>query len=147
MPKENPLGGQHHRVPEHMTIRRANTDIVTAPDGISTGPFKVEPLLQSSVDGENTAMRAIVGPGVITHWHSHPRGQLLYVLSGKGRACVEGGEIVDLHPGDSIWFAPHKRHWHGATDDMTFSYLSIQAIADGASVHWFDPVTVKEYAS
>ncbi len=32
------------------------------------------------------SVHAYVEPGVITNWHTHPRGQFLYVLSGVGFA-------------------------------------------------------------
>jgi quercetin dioxygenase-like cupin family protein len=115
--------------PEEMTIRRAGTGIARAPDGIASGPFWVERLLDGSRDGEMTAMRATLDPGVRTHWHSHPLGQLLYVLSGVGLAQRDG-----------VWFAPGERHWHGASPDSAFAYVSIQAVRDGTAVHRLEPV-------
>lgn len=126
--------------PDKMTVWRASDGITTAPSGVSTGPFEVQMLLSSRAEGEMTAMRAFVPAGVVTHWHSHPRGQLLHVLDGSGLAQRAGGEIVGLTKGDSIWFAPDEKHWHGAAKDSAFSYISIQPVKDGTAAHWMTPV-------
>lgn len=93
-------------------------------------------LLDSQIDGENTAMRATLDPGTVTHWHTHPRGQFLYVLSGVGRVQREGEPVEKVRTGDAIWFAPDELHWHGATADSPFSYLSIQGFEQGRFVDW-----------
>lgn len=126
--------------PLEMTVWRAQDGIAPAPSGISSGAFDVQMLLSSRTDGEMTAMRAFVPPGVVTHWHSHPRGQLLHVLSGVGLVQRDGGKPVEMRAGDSIWFAPGERHWHGATPDSPFSYLSVQPVKDGTAAHWMEPV-------
>ena len=126
--------------PTEMTVWRAEDGIATAPSGVSSGLFDVQMLLTSRTDGEMTAMRAFVPAGVVTHWHSHPRGQLLHVLDGVGLAQRDGGEIVELTKGDSIWFAPDEKHWHGATLGSAFSYISIQPVKDGTAAHWMEPV-------
>ena len=127
-------------LPHEMAIIRAGTSLARSPNGIATAPFWVEMLLSTSRDGEPTAMRATLDPGVISHWHSHPLGQVLYVLAGVGVAQRRGGPIEEIRSGDCIWFAPNEPHWHGATPDSVFSYLSIQAVAQGAPVHWLEPV-------
>jgi quercetin dioxygenase-like cupin family protein len=126
--------------PKQMTIRRAGEQVVRSPDGIASAPFQFEMLLESSRDGENTAIRAMLDPGTITHWHTHPCGQLLYVVSGCGLVQRENGPILSISEGDSVWFAPGERHWHGASPDSAFSYISIQAVVNGRSVDWFEPV-------
>ncbi len=125
--------------PDHMTIRPPG-NAVRSPDGIATAPFWVEMLLEGSADGENTAMRATLDPGTLTHWHTHPRGQLLYVLSGNGLAQREGSMVKELRSGDAVWFAAGEKHWHGAGGGSPFSYLSIQAIEGDRFVDWLEPV-------
>ena len=125
--------------PAEMTVWREGEGIAEVPAGVSTGPFKVQMLLSSRTEGEMTAMRAFVPTGVITHWHSHPRGQLLHVLDGTGLVQRDGGDIIEVRKGDSIWFAPDERHWHGAVPESAFSYISIQSVKDGTAAHWFEP--------
>ena len=85
--------------PEAMRVVRAGEGITAAPEGVSSGAFLVQMLLSSRREGEMTAMRAFVPPGIATHWHSHPRGQLLYVLDGVGRVQREGGDPVECARG------------------------------------------------
>ncbi|KQV31519.1 cupin [Rhizobium sp. Root1203] len=125
--------------PDRMTIRRPG-NAVRSPQGAGTAPFWVEMLLEGSADGENTAMRASLEPGTITSWHTHPRGQLLYVLAGKGLAQRDGAHVEELRTGDAVWFAAGEKHWHGAAADSPFSYVSIQAAEAGRFVDWLEPV-------
>ena len=127
--------------PAAMTLRRAGSGIVRWTDDVASQPFLVQMLLSSRTDGEMTAMRAFMEPGTVTHWHSHPRGQILFVLDGVGLARREGGEPVELRAGDSVWFAPGERHWHGATPISPFSYLSVQPVGGDTAAHWFEPVS------
>ena len=85
-----------------------------------------------------TAMTVDLKDGARATWHSHPRGQILVVISGLGRIQAEGGEVVDLRPGDSIWAPAGERHWHGAMPGQDFTYASIQPIdpATGSHVDW-----------
>jgi quercetin dioxygenase-like cupin family protein len=129
--------------PARMTMRRAGTAIARAPEGISSAPFWAELLLESAREGEINVVRATLDPGVVTHWHAHPRGQGLYVLSGVGRAQCEGGAVEEMRAGDFVWFAPDEPHWHGASPDSVFSYLTVQAVRDGTMVHWLGPVALE----
>jgi quercetin dioxygenase-like cupin family protein len=130
--------------PSTMTVRRAGEGILAAPDGISSGSFLVQMLLSSRIEGEMTAMRAFVPPGVVTHWHSHPCGQLLFVLDGVGLAQREGDDPREVRAGDAVWFAADERHWHGATPSSPLSYLSVQPVKNGTTVHWMEPVEHEE---
>jgi quercetin dioxygenase-like cupin family protein len=126
--------------PTAMRILRAGEGIATAPAGVSSASFLVQMLLSSRTEGEMTAMRAFVPPGVVTHWHSHPRGQLLFVLDGVGLVQREGDDPVEVRTGDAVWFAPDERHWHGAAPSSPFGYVSVQPVKNGSAVEWFDPV-------
>lgn len=128
------------RVPKAMTIIRAGGAIARGPAGIASGPFWAEPLIASAVDGDLTVVRATFEPGVASHWHSHPLGQVLYVLTGVGRVQREGGPIEEVRSGDCVWFAAGERHWHGAAPDSLFGYVSIQAVQGGTAAHWMEPV-------
>ncbi|WP_114089255.1 cupin domain-containing protein [Thalassospira profundimaris] len=131
--------------PQTTRVFRAGEGISPAPAGVSNGTFDVQMLLSSCSEGEMTAMRAHMPPGIITHWHSHPRGQLLFVLNGTGHAQRMGDEAVALYAGDAVWFAPDERHWHGAAPESSFEYLSIQPVKDGKAVDWFEPVTPEAF--
>jgi quercetin dioxygenase-like cupin family protein len=119
-------------------IHRAGTNLRPSPEGIATASFSVESLVEGDVDGGLTAMRCALEPGVMTRWHTHPHGQILYVLSGVGLAERFGGPAEELRAGDCITFAPNERHRHGAAPENAFSYISIQAAQDGSAVTWLE---------
>lgn len=126
--------------PRSMTVLRANEGIAAAPPGVASAPFLVQAILTSQMEGELTAMRVYFNPGVVSNWHSHPLGQLLFALDGLGLIQSEGGEVIEVRAGDSIWFGADERHWHGASPNSPFSYISVQAVGDGGSVRWTEPV-------
>ncbi len=111
MSSSGPMQNAH---PSEMAIHRAGTGTMDGPKGISNALFRVRTLLSSQTDGEMTAMRTFFEPGGITHWHAHPLGQLLFVVDGTGLVQRDGGEVTEIRAGDSVWFAPGERHWHGA---------------------------------
>ena len=87
-------------------------------------------------------------PGARTAWHTHPLGQTLIVLNGKGRVQREGGAIEEIAPGDIVWFAPGEKHWHGAAPETAMSHLAIaEADEAGNSVNWMEHVTDADYGA
>jgi len=127
-------------LPAELTVTRIGSDIRRMPAEVASAPFWAEMLLESAVDGENNAMRATMDPGTRTNWHTHPRGQFLYVLSGVGVVQREGGAPIEVRAGDSVWFAPGEKHWHGASEASAFAYLSVQTAEGGRMVDWLEPV-------
>ncbi|HEY0120341.1 MAG TPA: cupin domain-containing protein [Rhizobium sp.] len=121
-----------------LVIHRAGASTQRSPEGIASAPFWVEMLVESREGGGLTAMRCTLEPGTMTHWHTHPHGQILYVLSGVGLAERDGEAAEELRAGDCITFAPDERHRHGATPGSTFAYISIQAVRDGSAVTWLE---------
>jgi quercetin dioxygenase-like cupin family protein len=85
-------------------------------------------------------------PGARTAWHTHPQGQLLQIVSGIGRAQKAGEAIVELAPGDVIWFEPGERHWHGAAPNAMMVHLAVQREdAEGKTAMWQEHVSEAEY--
>jgi quercetin dioxygenase-like cupin family protein len=64
-------------------------------------------------------------PGAVTHWHSHPLGQVLVIVSGRGRIGTREVAEESLNPGDVVVCRPLERHWHGAVEDEALVHLSI----------------------
>jgi quercetin dioxygenase-like cupin family protein len=86
-------------------------------------------------------------PGSRTAWHSHPAGQTLVVTDGVGWVQLEGGERLEVRPGDVVWTPPGVRHWHGATPGAAMTHIALQSQYGGRTVDWFEPVTDAEYAA
>ena len=110
-----------------------------------TGSVRIDSAFQA--EGEGRAGGAIVTfePNARTHWHTHPGGQTLIVLSGLGWTQCEGGPRAEIRAGDVIWCPCRKRHWHGATSATAMSHVAITEMIDGHNVHWMEPVTDEQY--
>jgi quercetin dioxygenase-like cupin family protein len=86
------------------------------------------------------------GPGTRTNRHTHPEGQILYVVTGAGRAQREGEPAVEMSPEDVVYFAPGEKHWHGARPDTSTSHVAVnKANTTGGGTDWMEPVTNEEY--
>lgn len=55
--------------------------------------------------------------GSMTDWHSHARGQVLYVIGGRLTAIGQVGGEMTLEPGEGLYTAPGEVHRHGSTTD------------------------------
>jgi quercetin dioxygenase-like cupin family protein len=80
--------------------------------------------------------------GARSAWHSHERGQLLFVEEGRGRVQKRGQAIRDIGPGESDYTGPNVVHWHGGTPDRA---LVQAALAFGGETKWMEKVTDAEY--
>lgn len=92
-------------------------------------------------------VRVTFMPGARTNWHTHPYGQTLYVLSGVGRVQVFGGPVREIRPGDSVWFPPGEKHWHGAAPDTMMCHIATQEALNGVMADWMEPVTDAQYTA
>lgn len=118
------------------------------PDDWFTGTVWIDEIAIGEEPSRVRFVRVNFEPGARTAWHTHPLGQVLYVVSGIGLVQVEGGPVRRMHPGDTVIVAPNERHWHGASHANTMVHLALQeANAEGAQVHWLEKVTDDEYAS
>ncbi|MBS7541816.1 carboxymuconolactone decarboxylase family protein [Ancylobacter oerskovii] len=84
-------------------------------------------------------------PGARTAWHTHPLGQTLFIVSGRGWVQKEGGPVMEVRPGDVVWIPPHVRHWHGATADEAMTHFAIAEALDGSVVTWMEKVSDEAY--
>lgn len=117
-----------------------------APEAWFTGAVRQDPVIEAPEPARVRAVLVTFEPGARTAWHTHPLGQTLYVVSGFGRAQAWGGPIRTLRPGDTVWFPPGEKHWHGAAPAVAMCHLAIQEALDGSAVSWLDKVSDAEYA-
>jgi quercetin dioxygenase-like cupin family protein len=110
-----------------------------------TGTVWQDPIIEAPAPARIRAVRVSFEPGARTAWHTHPLGQALYVVSGCGRAQSKGGPIREIRAGDTVWFAPGEKHWHGAAPDTAMAHIAMQEALDGKAVDWLEHVTDAEY--
>lgn len=66
------------------------------------------------------------GKGVRNKLHYHSTEQILIVTEGVGIVATEEREFI-VKVGDLIRIPAKMKHWHGATEDSTFSHIYITA--------------------
>ena len=87
-------------------------------------------------------------PGARTAWHSHARGQTLYVVGGVGLVQSRESEIAEIRRGDIISTPADEWHWHGAKPTNFMTHLSItegMGNNDRPEADWGGRVTDREY--
>ena len=97
-----------------------------------TGKVLFGPLSAGS-DRTLNALGVLFEPGARTDWHTHPDGQVLYIVSGAGKVQNENGETVRVSAGDVIYAPAGEKHWHGATES---SYLMHLSLTTGGATRW-----------
>ena len=80
--------------------------------------------------------------GARSAWHSHDRGQLLFVEEGRARTQRRGESMRELGRGQSDYTAANVAHWHGATPHEPFVQV---AVGFGGETRWMEKVTDEEY--
>ncbi len=90
--------------------------------------------------------RVFFEAGARTNWHTHPEGQILYIVTGEGHVGKENGPVLEVRAGDLVAFAPDEKHWHGAAPHTYMVHIAISpAINTDGGTDWLEPVTDEEY--
>ena len=113
-----------------------------------TGDAWVDPIASPRAEGQRmSAARVRFAPGAHSNWHSHALGQTLHVVAGVGLVQARGGEVIEIHPGDTIVTPPGEEHWHGATPDDFMEHIALMDIPDDPSTAttWLEPVADADY--
>lgn len=86
-------------------------------------------------------------PGAHTAWHTHAVGQTLHVTEGVGYVQSRGEEVIELHPGDTVYTPAGEWHWHGATGDQFMSHLALWEASDSDDPEtiWGEKLNADEY--
>ena len=129
-----------------MQLTRSSIDTAQGPDDWFTGDVYIDQVAAPS--GQSRAAAALVHftPGARTAWHTHPRGQTIFVLEGVGRCQRDGGPVEEIRPGDRVFFGPGENHWHGAAPDRFMAHVAIQDADKQDNVaDWGEHVSDEDY--
>jgi quercetin dioxygenase-like cupin family protein len=121
---------------------------VKNPPEYFTGDVWVDGLASPQDEGQRMVVAKVrFAPGGRTAWHSHALGQTLHVTEGVALMQARGGEILEVHPGQTIYTPPGEEHWHGATPDDFMEHLAMLENDDdpAATTTWLEQVTDEEY--
>jgi quercetin dioxygenase-like cupin family protein len=131
-----------------MQITRSSVDTTPGPSDWFTGAVFIDAVAAPSEGSRVQAASVHFTPGARTAWHSHPRGQTIFVTEGIGRCQRRGGALETILPGDRVYFEPGEEHWHGAAPNRLMTHIAIQEVDDqGAAATWGRHVTDEEYRS
>ena len=119
---------------------------IKSPESYFTGSVRQDPINDTPDPARVRATSVTFEPGARTAWHTHPLGQTLVVTSGSGLAQVWGGPIQAIRAGDTVWFEPGEKHWHGASPTTAMTHIAIQEALDGKAVDWLEHVDDTQYA-
>ncbi|MEM2211730.1 MAG: cupin domain-containing protein [Nitrososphaerales archaeon] len=96
--------------------------------GIFLGTVEVTTLFDESMGSEEFRVAIVTfPPGAKNKFHIHDHDQLLYVIQGKGIVATEKEERL-VTVGDIILIPAGEKHWHGATEDSSFSHLYVMRV-------------------
>jgi quercetin dioxygenase-like cupin family protein len=129
-----------------MDIKRSGSQAsARGPADYFTGTVRVDSPFQGTAPARIGGAVVTFEPDARTHWHKHPLGQTLIVTAGCGWAQGESGPVMEIRPGDIIWFGPGERHWHGASATSAMTHIAIAESQGGKVVDWMDAVADEQY--
>ena len=115
------------------------------PNDYFTGNAFLHPLLAKDKNNEFALGSVTFEPGARTHWHTHPKGQVLIVTEGQGFKQEKGKPVQVLKKGDVVNIPENTQHWHGASANSKLVHLAITNYKGEENVVWLQPVTDEEY--
>jgi len=95
-----------------------------------------------------TAALVRFAPGARTAWHSHEKGQYLHVTAGTARFGTRDGDIVEVHPGQTLYTPPGEEHFHAAPVDGFMEHIAFLELGEdpSAATTWREHVTDEQLA-
>lgn len=131
-----------------MLLTTSGGQTATGPAACFTGTVYIDGIRNPDEQSAVGCAHVRFSPGARTAWHSHPRGQTLYVTDGIGYVARRGGDVQEIRPGDVVYIEPGEEHWHGATGERFMAHVAIQeADENGEVVTWLDHVSDAEYGA
>src|SRR5436190_21026982 len=113
-----------------MQITRNNLETNPGPSDWLTGSVFIDTVAAPSAGSRIGAASVHFTPGARTAWHTHPRGQTIWLTEGVGLCQREGGPVEVIRPGDRVFFEPGENHWHGAAPNRVMVHVAM-APSDG----------------
>ena len=130
-----------------MEITRSSIHTAKGPTDWFTGDVYVDTITAPSGAWRIGAASVHFTPGARTAWHTHPRGQTIWVTEGIGLCQRENAPVEVIRPGDRVFFEPGEKHWHGAAPTRLMTHIAMQlADESGSPVTWGAHVSDDEYA-
>jgi 4-carboxymuconolactone decarboxylase len=130
-----------------LTIIPAATGIALAPEEYFTGSVQISGRFQAEAPARIGGATVSFLAGARTAWHTHPLGQTLYIVSGRGWVQKEGEPVQEVKSGDVVWIPPQIRHWHGASKTEPMTHFAVAEMHGASAVTWMEKVSDEDYAA
>lgn len=88
------------------------------------GKVMLQRFVEESIAKVIRVMLVQFSPGARNKSHTHTFEQVLWVTDGKGIVATEKEEHI-VTQGTIVYIPAGELHWHGATEDSSFSHISI----------------------
>ncbi|MEP7213637.1 MAG: cupin domain-containing protein [Acidobacteriota bacterium] len=116
-----------------------------APADYFTGTVYLQMLAQKTGGNDYSIGSVTFEPGARSNWHTHPAGQTLIVIDGKGLYQEKDRPIRTINKGETIICGPDIEHWHGASPASAMTHIAITNDKGEGGVNWLRPVTDEDY--
>ncbi|WP_421869895.1 (R)-mandelonitrile lyase [Pararhizobium sp.] len=126
-------------------ITRANATPAAGPADYFTGEVQVSGHYRGNEPARISGATVAFTAGARTAWHTHPLGQTLFIVSGKGWVQKDGGPVEVVGPGDVVWIPPMVKHWHGASAQEPMTHFAVAEALIGNVVTWMEKVSDDDY--
>lgn len=110
-----------------------------------TGNAFLQPLVARDKNNDFVLGSVSFESGARTHWHTHPKGQVLMVTEGHGYYQEKGKPAQVIRKGDTVNIPENVEHWHGANATQAMTHLALTNFLGDSNVVWLTPVTDEEY--
>ena len=111
-----------------------------------SGDAFLKPLLAKGKNNDFALGSVTFEPGARTHWHTHPKGQVLIVTEGEGFYQQRGKPAQRIKKGDVVNIPENVEHWHGATATTKMIHIAITNYQGEQNATWLKPVSDEEFA-
>jgi quercetin dioxygenase-like cupin family protein/alkylhydroperoxidase/carboxymuconolactone decarboxylase family protein YurZ len=121
-----------------------DASVTQAPKDNFYGLAEVSSRFTSPIEGHYRGAIVTFKAGARTNWHTHPNGQTLIVISGRGLVQKEGGDMIEMNQGTVVSIPPNVKHWHGAAADSSMSHVAISTPKSNQTVSWLEPAEIMQ---
>ena len=107
-----------------IVIRDTETEEMT--NNVLSGKVTRQRIISERNDELNIELVSF-SKGATREFSTHTFDQVLYVTEGSGIIATETGEVT-VTPGTFVFIPAGEKHRHGATEDSTFSHITMKFV-------------------
>ena len=110
-----------------------------------TGTVRLDPLLTAPPPARGIMLNVTFEPGAARALAHPPAGPDPHRHGRLRPSAALGRSDQEIRPGDVVWIAPGKKHWHGAAPATAMAHIAVYEALDGHSAEWMEEVSEEQY--